>query len=255
MFKKIIGYFTKGELCLWVLSVTLITVSFFVFGGKSVLTLVASLIGVTAILFNAKGNPVGQALMIIFSIIYGVISYSFSYYGEMLTYLLMTMPMAVFALVSWLKNPYNGKRAEVKVNSISKKETAFMFALSVAVTATFYFVLKYFNTANIIPSTVSVTTSFLAVYLTFRRSPYFNLAYAMNDVVLIVLWVLASMVDSGYISVVVCFSAFLLNDFYGFFSWRKRKKAQTADAETQTKEGSAETETQNEKINEAQKIL
>ncbi len=43
--------------------------------------------------------------MIIFSLLYGIISYTFSYYGEMITYLGMTMPMAVFALISWLRNP------------------------------------------------------------------------------------------------------------------------------------------------------
>lgn len=68
-----------------------------------------------------------------------------------------------------------------------------------------------------------MTTSFLAVYLTFRRSPYFALAYAANDMVLIVLWVLASIFDIRYISVVVCFIAFLINDIYGFISWRKMK--------------------------------
>jgi len=84
------------------------------------MTLAASLIGVTSLIFNAKGNPIGQFLMVIFSLLYGIISYSFSYYGEMVTYLGMTMPMAIFALVSWLKNPYNGRRSEVKVNELSR---------------------------------------------------------------------------------------------------------------------------------------
>lgn len=108
MIKKVFAYFSKGELLLWCFSVTLITVSFFVFGGNGFLTLVASLIGATSILINAKGNPVGQLLMVVFSLLYGIVSYSFSYYGEMLTYLGMTMPMAVFffdfmaqASVSW----------------------------------------------------------------------------------------------------------------------------------------------------------
>ena len=57
-------------------------------------------------IFNAKGNPIGQFLTIVFSLLYGIISYGFSYYGEMITYLGMTMPMSVFALVSWIKNPY-----------------------------------------------------------------------------------------------------------------------------------------------------
>ena len=66
-----------------------------------------------------------------------------------------------------------------------------------------------------------MTTSFLAVYLTFRRSPGYALGYAANDVVLIVLWVLAALADPAYVSVAVCFAAFLVNDLYGFFSWRK----------------------------------
>lgn len=226
MLKKLIKYFSLGEIILWISSITLIVVSFCLFGGNGILTLIASLVGVTSILINAKGNPIGQVFMIIFSLLYGIISYTFSYYGEMITYLGMTMPMAVFALISWLKHPYKGKRAQVEVNKITIKETCFMFLAATATTAAFYFVLKRFNTANIIPSTISVTTSFLAVYLTFRRSPYFALAYAANDVVLIILWVLASLCDKRYISVAVCFAAFLINDLYGFISWQKMKEKQ-----------------------------
>ena len=190
------------------------------------MALSASIIGVTSLIFNAKGNPFGQLLMVIFSLLYGIISYSFSYYGEMVTYLGMTMPMALFALVSWLRNPYEGNHAEVKVNRISRREAVFMWILAAMVTIVFYFVLVYFHTANIIPSTLSVTTSFVAVYLTFRRDPHFAIAYAANDIVLVVLWVLASMSDTKYVSVVACFVAFLVNDIYGFMNWRKMEHRQ-----------------------------
>ena len=172
----------------------------------------ASLVGVTSLIFNAKGNPAGQFLMIVFSVLYGFISYTFSYYGEMATYLGMTAPMAFVALISWLRNPYKGNKSEA----------------TVIVTIIFYFILDRFHTANIIPRTISVTTSFLAVYLTFRRSPYYAIGYAANDIVLIVLWVLAALDDKSYISVVVCFTAFLANDVYDFFSWRKMEKRQAA---------------------------
>lgn len=224
--KKLLSYFSKTEIVLWSISTAFIVLSFCIFDRTNFLTLVASLIGVTSLIFNAKGNPVGQALMVVFSVLYGVISYTFRYYGEMITYLGMTMPMAVLALISWLKNPYEGNKAEVKVNHIGKREQVLMWVLTVAVTAGLYFVLRHFDTANIIPSTISVTTSFVAVYLTFRRSPMYALAYAANDIVLVVLWVMASMTDVKYISVVVCFAAFLFNDLYGFVSWQKMKKKQ-----------------------------
>ena len=220
---KLKNYFSKTDITIWTSSVILIIASFFLFDRGSYMTLCASLIGVTSLIFCAKGNPFGQILMVIFGLFYGIISYTFAYYGEMMTYLGMTVPMSVFALVSWLKNPFNGNKAEVKVNSITIKETVLMCPITVLVTIIFYFILKYFNTANIIPSTLSIATSFIAVYLTFKRSPYFALAYAINDIVLIILWILASFSDIRYISVVVCFLAFLFNDIYGFISWRKMK--------------------------------
>ncbi|MBQ7338650.1 MAG: nicotinamide mononucleotide transporter [Clostridia bacterium] len=224
--KKICSYFSKSELTLWSISFLLIITSFCIFDRESYLTLIASLIGVTSLIFNAKGNPIGQVLMVLFSLLYGIISFTFSYYGEMITYLGMTMPMALFALVAWLKNPYNGNKAEVKVNSIGKKEQLLMWLLTAVVMIVFYFVLKHFNTANILPSTISITTSFLAVYLTFRRCSTFALAYAANDIILIVLWMLASIDETRYVSVVVCFTAFLLNDIYGYISWQRMKKRQ-----------------------------
>ncbi len=224
--KRLLNYFTKFEIGLWCSSVLLILVSFCIFDRENYLTLLASLIGATFLIFNAKGNPIGQLLTMVFGLLYAIISYEYAYYGEMITYMGMTFPMAFFALISWLKNPYKNNKSEVKVNRLPKKEIPFMIILTVLVTVAFYFILKYFNTANLVPSTLSVTTSFLAVYLTFRRSPYFALAYAFNDLVLIVLWILASITDVSYLSVVICFVVFFVNDMYGFISWKEMEKRQ-----------------------------
>jgi len=224
--KKATAYFTKTEFGLWLGSMSLILIAFCLFDRESYLTLVASLIGVTSLIFAAKGNPLSQALMIVFSILYGIISYSFAYYGEMITYLGMTLPMSVIALVAWLRHPHEGKKSEVQVNRIGKKDMVWAVLLTAVVTVVFYFILAAFDTANLLPSTTSVTTSFLAVFLTFRRSPYYALAYAANDIVLIVLWILASVEDVHYVSVVVCFVVFFANDMYGFVSWRRMEKRQ-----------------------------
>lgn len=224
--KNFKNYFTKLELSLWLCSVLIITISFFIFSNDSYLTLIASIIGVTSLIFSAKANPIGMVLMIIFSVLYGIISYSFNYFGEMITYIGMTLPMSVVSLVSWLRNPFKGQKSEVKINRINLKDVIIIFSSSALVTIIFYLILKYFNTANLIPSTVSVTTSYIAAFLTFKRSPYFALAYAFNDVVLIILWLLASLKDISYISVFVCFLAFLVNDLYGFINWGKLSKKQ-----------------------------
>ncbi len=224
--KSIFHYFTPVEWLLWGGSAAAIVLSFLLFDRGSGLTLCASLIGVTSLILCAKGNPVGQFLMVIFSLLYGWISFACAYYGEMITYVGMSGPMALAALIAWVRHPYQGNKSEVEVNHIHRKEYLFLLPLTAAVTVLFYFILGAFGTANLLTSTFSVATSFAAVYLTYRRSPWFAVAYAANDVVLIALWMMAAQTDPTYVSVIVCFAAFLLNDIYGFISWRRMEKRQ-----------------------------
>lgn len=226
MKKENTKYFTTADIVIWGVSVTLITVFFLIFDRSNYLTLFTSLLGAASLIFNAKGNPFGQFLMIIFGIIYAVISFECAYYGEMITYAGMTAPMALFSLIAWLRHPFNKNRSEVSVNKLCKKDVIQMSVLTLIVTSVFYFILDCFNTAELFTSTLSVTTSFAAVYLTFKRSEYFALAYAANDIVLIILWTLASFENIHYVSVTMCFASFLLNDIYGFISWRKMYKRQ-----------------------------
>lgn len=227
--KRLLNYFTKFELILWLSSIAMVVISYVGFGRSIDLAFFASIIGATSLIFNAKGNPIGPALMMVFCVIYGYISYTFSYYGEMITYLGMSWPMAVLSVLSWLKNPYKGKKSQVTINNIGKIEIFFVFIGAAFVTVLLYFLLKYFNTNNLLISTFSVTTSFLAAYFTMRRSPYFALAYAVNDIVLIVMWIMATFSDIYYLSVVICFVMFLVNDSYSFINWRRMQKKQKAN--------------------------
>lgn len=226
--KKITSYFTKFELLLWLSSMALIVISFLLFKSDNYFTLAASLLGTAMLIFNAKGNPIGQVFAIIFSVMYAVISFTYAYYGEMITYLGMTMPMAALSLITWLKNPFKGKKAEVKINTLSRREIVIMLLLAALVTAAFYFILAALSTANLTVSTLSITTSFIAAYLTARRSPYFGLFYAANDIVLIVMWIYATLENISYLSVVICFAVFLINDLYGFVNWKRIRARQTS---------------------------
>lgn len=212
------------EYFMWIGSVLVIAVSYMAFHIEGYMTLVSSIIGVTALIFLAKGDVLGQLLTVIFSILYAVVAFRFKYWGEMITYLGMTMPIAMAAVITWLKNPY--KKGEVRVRHTSPVIWSILSTAAVVVTMIFYFILRYFNTPNLIVSTVSVTTSFMAASLAMLRSSYYALFYAMNDMVLIILWILATMDDISYMPMVLCFICFLINDLYGFINWQKMKKEQ-----------------------------
>lgn len=217
---------TKKEWSIWLVSIIIVLISNLATKDFDLLTLVAALTGVTSLIFAAKGNVWGQVLMILFSILYGIISFRFRYWGEMMTYLGMTIPMAVWSTITWIENPSENNGNEVQIQSLSKKHIVALCISGIIVTAVFYYILKSFNTPNIIFSTISIITSFIAASLTMLRSSYYAVWYAANDIVLIILWVLASLKDPAYIPVVVNFSIFFMNDMYGFMSWKQRELEQ-----------------------------
>lgn len=217
---------TKFELFLWLVSVSVVVGSFFLFGSRDYMTLASSLIGVTALIFLSKGMVIGQVLVIIFAIFYGIVSFFFAYYGEMITYLGMTAPTALVALIAWIRHPYKDSSQVEVAPRVRKREWVIISVLTVVVTVAFYFILKALGTANLEVSTVSVATSFFASMLMVYRSPYYAVAYAANDIVLIVLWILAAMEDISYVPMVACFAMFFFNDIYGFINWQKMKREQ-----------------------------
>jgi nicotinamide mononucleotide transporter PnuC len=223
--KRINLYFTTFEKLLWLFSVAITIAVFLAFKNTNYVTLASCITGVTSLIFCAKGNPVGMALMIIFATFYGIISFVCRYYGEVITYVGMSMPMSVLSLISWLKNRHT--KTEVKVKDVTKKDLYILIVATIVVTVSFFFILKALNTANLLVSTLSISTSFIAVYFTYKRSPYFALAYAVNDIVLIVLWTVQSFISITYVSVAVCFTIFLVNDLYSYFNWLKMRKRQS----------------------------
>lgn len=214
----------KHEIGLWIVSLLAIIMSFIIFKNKDYLSLLVSLIGVTSLIFLAKGDFIGQILMIIFSLIYGYISINAKYYGEAITYLGMTLPIAVLSLVVWIKNPYS--KHEVKVSEMTVSKYLLLFLLNIIVTVIFYFILKALNTNNLIVSTISISTSFIAASLQAFRNRFYAIAYSLNDLVLIILWTLASVENNNYISLIVCFVMFFINDIYGFINWTIMKNRQ-----------------------------
>lgn len=216
----------KYEWIIYITSLGVVALSNIIAKDIYLPTLFATLLGVTALIFVAKGNVLGQILTVIFSILYSITSYKFKYYGEMITYLGMSMPIAALSVYTWIKNPYEEGKNVVKIHRLTKRQKKIMIVLAIIVTSLFYFILKLLGTTNLFVSTISVTTSFLAVYLLALRNSYYAIAYGANDVVLIILWILASIEDLSYLPMVFCFLMFLINDIYGFISWKIREKKQ-----------------------------
>ena len=121
----------------WLGSLAVVAVSNFLGGDVDPLTLIAALTGVTALMLAAKGQVFAQYLMIVFCLLYGAISCRFRYWGEMLTYLGMSLPMAVWSAVTWRRNTAHEAGSAVAIRRLTGRDLTLLVLATAAVTALF----------------------------------------------------------------------------------------------------------------------
>ena len=105
--KKALSSLGILDITVWCLSVTLVIISYFLSAEPNILNTITSLVGVSALIFVAKGQVLGQILLAAFALLYGTVSIFQSYYGETAICLFLSLPLAAFAIITWYKNPYD----------------------------------------------------------------------------------------------------------------------------------------------------
>lgn len=198
---------------------------YFVFNCQDYMNLIGAEIGIVSIFFLAKASLFGIGLSLLFSTFYAITSLNYTYYGEAIIYFAFMIPIGIASGIIWIINRFKGT-AEVSIVSTKKIDFIIGPIISSILTFALFWLLRYLGTQNIVTSTISLFTSFLALYFQLKRSKYGEIFFAANDVVLITLWTLATIDDISFMPIVVCFIFLLVNDIYGFFNWSKIKKKQ-----------------------------
>lgn len=223
--KKYFSDWTKFELGLLITGLTVSILSSILFDGNAIDTLYTSSYLVTALLM-AKGKAECYIVGFISVFFYGIVSYNQGYYGELLITALLTFPIMIIGLRSWLRHQ-DEEDDVVLISSLSKKEIAISFASQIPLFWLYYFILKIFNTDLLVISSMSVVTSVLASYFEARRSELSLFCYIANDFVIITLWLIPILNgNTDLIPVLVGPLLLLANDIYGSYNWSKMKKKQ-----------------------------
>ncbi len=226
MIKKVFGKWNAIELIFYIAGLALIITMSICFGA-SWMSAVTGIFGLSCVLFAAKGKIIGIFFTWVMIVFYSILSYKNKYYGEVFINLCMMFPMTIIQLISWLKNL--GKDYVVKVNSITKKEIIIVCSAAALAFVAFYFILRALNTSQLIFSTISIVTSVLATYFQSRRSKYGFLAFLVNDAVLCVLWLFATLEDIKNVAMLTAVALYVVSDIYGFISWGILQKRQQKD--------------------------
>ena len=223
--KKLFKDWSVFEIILLITSPLIVLLVGIIFKSE-VLTMITSIVGIICALLLAKGLVLGQFFGIAIVILYSIVSYKNGFYGEMLIYLIIMLPMYIWGIIEWLKHK-NRETKSVEVNSIKWKEWLIVAICSVVVFIGFYFLLEALNTKELIVSTLSVVDNIFAVYLLARRSKYGFVSYIVNDLILIVLWGIP-IIQGNLLLLAMLINPIvnLINDTYGVVNWTKIQRKQ-----------------------------
>lgn len=213
----------KFEKTLLFVSIILISISGII-NKSEILTIITSFFMIICALTQAKGKVISQFIGVIAIILYSIVAFKNQYYGEVIIYVLVLLPMYIVGIYSWITNK-NETTNTVNQNDLSKKEWIILGILDVLLFGILYFILKYFNTNQIIVSTLSMLASLMANYLIVRRNKYSFLFYIINDLILIILWGIPVLQgDFTLIPILIDPILLLINDSYGWKNWNKNEK-------------------------------
>ena len=220
--KKIFKDWTKFEIALLLSSIIIVVISG-IFTKSNLLTISCSITGILCALTQAKGKVISQFIGLLLVLLYSVLSFQNRYYGEVLIYIFIMLPLFVGGIISWIKN-VNRETDTVNKNELKRVE---WIMLTIVASITFiglYYLLKYFNTSQLFVSTLSMITSLFATYLVARRSKYGFLFYMGNDIIMLILWGLPVVLGNlTLIPMMVNPIINFINDTYGWKSWNKRE--------------------------------
>lgn len=216
---------TKFEKFLLFASIILVALVGIIF-KSDLLTTICSIVGIITALLLAKGKNLGQIVGLLIVALYSIVSFKNKFYGEVIIYLCIMLPMYIIGIISWLKHQ-NKETNTVEVNSIKTKEWIIVSIVSLIAFISIYFLLKLFNTNQLFISSLSVIDSLFAIYLGIRRSKYSFYFYVVNDLILILLWGIP-VISGSLILLPMVFNPIInfINDVYGIYNWKKLEKIQ-----------------------------
>lgn len=191
------------------------------------LTFVYSIVSVVAVVTLFKGMVLSPIFQIVAMSLYIAQAWTQQLYGEMILYGAILIPLQIYAAFSWLKN--RGKGSEVKTNDISKKEWLSIFACTLVLIAPVFFGLRALHTNQLIVSTFTFIIPIISNYLTMRRSVFQYVFYILQDIFLIILWLLPIFQGLATIKILpmaIVYLIFGISDVYGIINWKKLGKKQ-----------------------------
>ncbi|WHY63680.1 nicotinamide riboside transporter PnuC [Cytobacillus firmus] len=220
---RIFKNWTRFEI-IWLITFTLVNIYLFFAWSDSLLGLISSISGMVCVVLVAKGKIANYYFGIIQTLTYAYIAYGYGLYGEAMLNALFYFPVQFIGIYLWRKHKTNRdvKGEDVKVRSLTKKGWLYTVVSIVVLTIGYGFFLRYLEGNFVWTDSATNVLSITAQILMLKRFAEQWLLWISVNVLSIILWAGALITQGGNdFSMLVMWTAFLVNSIYGYINWRK----------------------------------
>lgn len=208
----------------WLAIFTMINLYLFFVWEDSLIGLISSISGMLCVVLVAKGKISNYYFGIVQTATYAYIAYGYGLYGEAMLNGLFYFPIQFIGIYLWSKNKtkHGVKGEDVTVKSLTKSGWVTTVVTVTIFTIAYGFFLKYLGGNNVWTDSATNVLSVTAQILMLKRFAEQWLLWIAVNVLSIFLWLSALISQGGNdFSMLVMWSAFLVNSIYGYINWRK----------------------------------
>lgn len=202
----------------WLLSFALITVALYWVWDDTLLGLVASLTGMLTVVLVAKGRIENYYFGIVNVAAYGFIAAQSQYYGEVMLNWGFFLPAQFVGLYLWRTNLRAG--GLVDATGLTNRQRVVWTVGSVGAIGGYGLFLQWLNGSLPFFDATSTVLSVLAQVLMVMRATEQWVLWIVVDVVSIYMWTTVYLETGTGGTMVVMWSAYLVNACYGLYNWR-----------------------------------
>lgn len=202
----------------WLATFTAVGIGLSLNWGSNIIGIIAMVTGLWTVVLVAKGDISNYAFGVINVVLYGYIALQSNFYGEVMLNWGYYLPMQFVGYYLWKKNMDDDL---VKVKSFTTKQRVGMYVGSIAAIGGYGLVLKALNGSLPFFDATSTVLSVVAMLLMAARSKDQWGLWIIVNVVSIYMWMTTFLETGNGITMVVMWSAYLVNAVYGYYNWSK----------------------------------
>lgn len=187
-----------------------------------VMSAVLAVFGVTYVFGIAKQTRIAYFFGIGNVILYSIVCYTKGLYISSLYNILYSFPVMIYGYINWGRV---GKDNELDVKAFSTKTRVILGALMVIAVGIFAFISKkLFGGSNVIlDATVSVSVC-VATFLMAKKYIEQWYLFIIANFFGVIMFVTINFGNMNDVELLLMWSIYLINSFYGMFAWRKTFK-------------------------------